>query len=155
MSVKMEIFSIRTLTRLHLCVPSPLLSSLLPSSWHLSLTPKPHPASQSHLHTPKSKFPSAARSAECCCLLSTQKFAEAVSCPQTSAPWSGGKRGGKDRTGAHAAERRRGEEERGEGGLLHYVMYGFMCAQAHVRAHICVWVNNHSNRCFVSFWALY
>lgn len=37
----------------------------------------------------KSKFPFAARSAECCCLLCTQKFAEAVSCPQTSAPWSG------------------------------------------------------------------
>lgn len=37
----------------------------------------------------KSKFPFAARSAECCCLLCTHKFAEAVSCPQTSAPWSG------------------------------------------------------------------
>lgn len=44
----------------------------------------------------KSKFPVAARSAECCCLLCTHKFAEAVSCPQTSAPWSGA---GRERQG--------------------------------------------------------
>lgn len=40
-------------------------------------------------HPPPCKSLFAARSAECCCLLCTQKFAEAVSCPQTSAPRSG------------------------------------------------------------------
>lgn len=70
-----------TLSVFHLYVHPPFHSS-----WYLLLTqipPHPNPS------TAESKFPTAARSAECCCLLCTKKFAEAVSCPQTSAPWSG------------------------------------------------------------------
>lgn len=72
--------TLATLTQFHLCLyPLYLVFPSPPSSWCLTLTQKPPPC--------KSLF--AARSAECCCLLCTQKFAEAVSCPQTSAPWSG------------------------------------------------------------------
>ena len=97
------------------CTPSHSLPPPPPSHPHdtlhwLKRPPLPSP-------TFKSKFPFAARSAECCCLLCTQKFAEAVSCPQTSAPWSGA-----------------GEERQGLGlvcmllrvDLSECVMYGFV-----------------------------
>lgn len=69
----------------------------------------------------KSKFPFAARSAECCCLLCTQKFAEAVSCPQTSAPWSGV-----------------GEERQGLGGCtccLMWLCQNVLCMDLYVCVH--------------------
>lgn len=44
---------------------------------------------------------------------------------------------------------------RGKGALIRCVMYGFMHVWAHVHTHICVCVNNYSNRYFVSFWVLY
>lgn len=82
----------------------------------------------------KSTFPIAARSAECCCLLCTQKFAEAVSCPQTSAPWSGAQeeRQGLDWCACCSAP-------------LCQNVWICMCACVRMR------VNNYSNRCFVSF----
>lgn len=114
---------------------SPLHAPLFPLS--------SHPHDTLHWFKPlpnfKSKFPFAARSAECCCLLCTQKFAEAVSCPQTSAPWSGA-----------------GEERQGLDccaccwvslcqNVLFMYLYMFVCVHA--------WVNNYSNRCFVSFFS--
>lgn len=109
----------------------------------LTLSPL-HPHDTSHwLKAPplKSKFPFAARSAECCCLLCTQKFAEAVSCPQTSAPWSGV-----------------GEERQGLDWCACcsvWLCQNVWCMDLYMFVCMRVWVNNYSNRCFVSFWALY
>lgn len=131
-----KVMALTTLTQLHLCVhplshsfhpPFPLYSSRPHDTflWLKGPTPTfPLPALP---HPHNSKFPFAARSAECCCLLCTQKFAEAVSCPQTSAPWSGA--GGEAETGPvcmllNAA-------------LPECVMCGF-CVSAFIC--VCVWV---------------
>lgn len=88
---------VSTLTHFHLCVhPVSLFFSPSSMSTLMMLYIEPKPPPPPTLFFSKSKFPVAARSAECCCLLCTHKFAEAVSCPQTSAPWSGA---GRERQG--------------------------------------------------------
>lgn len=86
-----------TLTQFHLCVHPFLHPPFFyrpPTSFPVTTLP---PLPQFFFFSPRANFPFAGRSAECCCLLCTQKFAEAVSCPQTSAPWSGA---GEERHGA-------------------------------------------------------
>lgn len=77
---------------------SPLHAPLLPhghNTLHYMRRPPPHPSTPP---ATKNGFPFVSRIAECCWLLFTQKFAEAVSCPPTSAPWS---EEGEERRGDH------------------------------------------------------
>lgn len=76
---------------------SPLHAPLLPHGHTTLCYMKPPPLPPTPPAT-KNVFPFVSRIAECCWLLFTQKFAEAVSCPPTSAPWS---EEGEERRGDH------------------------------------------------------
>lgn len=69
-----------------------------PPPWPQHLTLHEEPTHPSTPPATKNAFPFVSRIAECCWLLFTEKFAEAVSCPPTSAPRS---EEGEERRGHH------------------------------------------------------